>query len=283
MKRIIQYIISTILALSIITLTIVNIFSSTILNKEYILSKLQEQNYYDKIYEEVESNFENYIHQSGLDEEVLEGIVTKKKIQDDTTIIINNIYDGIDEKISTEEIRNNLKEKINNSIEGKISTSQQQSIDTFIDTICNEYETTISHTNYEKKINSIINKLNKYLSLTKKGLTIIMIISVISLILLTLKNIYEMVSKIGIAFVIDGLILILSEKYICSKIKIDTIIILNKGISDVLQSILKEILANILKSGSIMLGLGISLVIIYGIIKSICKVRREKEQYTIEN
>ena len=283
MKRIIQYIISTILALSIITLTIVNIFSSTILNKEYILSKLQEQNYYDKIYEEVESNFENYIHQSGLDEEVLEGIVTKKKIQDDTTIIINNIYDGIDEKISTEEIRNNLKEKINNSIEGKISTSQQQSIDTFIDTICNEYETTISHTNYEKKINSIINKLNKYLSLTKKGLTIIMIISVISLILLTLKNIYEMVSKIGIAFVIDGLILILSEKYICSKIKIDTIIILNKGISDVLQSILKEILANILKSGSIMLGLGILLVIIYGIIKSICKVRREKEQYTIEN
>ena len=283
MKRIIQYIISTILALSIITLTIVNIFSSTILNKEYILSKLQEQNYYDKIYEEVESNFENYIHQSGLDEEVLEGIVTKKKIQDDTTIIINNIYDGIDEKISTEEIRNNLKEKINNSIEGKISTSQQQSIDTFIDTICNEYETTISHTNYEKKINSIINKLNKYLSLTKKGLTIIMIISVISLILLTLKNIYEMASKIGIAFVIDGLILILSEKYICSKIKIDTIIILNKGISDVLQSILKEILANILKSGSIMLGLGILLVIIYGIIKSICKVRREKEQYTIEN
>ena len=68
MKRIIQYIIATILALAILALTIVNILSSTIFSPEYILSKLPEQNYYDTIYEEAESNFENYIHQSGLDE-----------------------------------------------------------------------------------------------------------------------------------------------------------------------------------------------------------------------
>ena len=59
--------------------------------------------------------------------------------------------------------------------------------------------------------------------------------------------------------------------------------ILNQGISDVLQSILTEILSNILKTGSIMLGIGILLTIIYGIIKSIRKAKREKEQYTPEN
>lgn len=283
MKRIIQYIIATILALAILALTIVNILSSTILSQEYILSKLQEQNYYDKIYEEAESNFENYIHQSGLDEEVLEEIVTKEKIQKDTKIIINNIYNGMNEKIDTEEIKNNLNEKINNSIDGKISSSQQKSIDTFVDTICKEYEKTISHTNYEKKINSIINKANKYIDIAKKALLITIGVSVILLILLTIKRIYRITARIGTAFIIDGLIFIIAEKYIKSKIKIDTIMLLNQGISDVLQSILNEILSNILKTGSIMLGIGILLTIIYGIIKSIRKAKREKEQYTPEN
>ena len=283
MKRIIQYIIATILALAILALIIINMLSSTILSQEYILSKLQEQNYYDKIYEEAESNFENYIHQSGLDEEVLEGIVTKEKIQKDTKIIINNIYNGMDEKIDTEEIRNNLSEKINSSLDGKISSSQQKSIDTFVDTICKEYETTISHTNYEKKINSIIKKADKYIDLAGKVLLITIGISVILLILLTIKRIYRIVARIGTTLIIDGLLFILAEKYINSRIKIDTIMLLNKGISDVLQSILNEILLNILKTGSIMLGIGILLTIIYGIIKSIRKSKREKEQYTPEN
>ena len=283
MKRIIQYIIAAILAIAMFGLIIINIISSTILSKEYILSKLQEQNYYEKIYEEAESNFENYIHQSGLDEEVLAGIVTKEKIEKDTKIIINNIYNGMEEKIEVEEIRNNLNEKINNSLNGKISSSEQKSIDTFVDTICDEYETTISHTNYEKKINSIIEKANKYINLAKKGLLVIIGGSVILLVLLTIKRIYRLIARIGTAFIIDGLIFIFAEKYISSKTRIDTIMLLNKGISDVLQSILNEILSNILKTGSIMLGLGIILTIIYGIIKSIRKAKREKEQYTPEN
>ena len=91
-KKIIQYIVATILALAILGLVIINILSSSILSKEYILAKLQSQNYYEKIYKETESNFENYIHQSGLDEDVLKDIVTKEKVEKDTRIILNNIY-----------------------------------------------------------------------------------------------------------------------------------------------------------------------------------------------
>ena len=46
----------------------------TMLNKTYILQKLDETNFYSETYKIVESNFENYISQSGLDEEVLENI-----------------------------------------------------------------------------------------------------------------------------------------------------------------------------------------------------------------
>ena len=164
-KKIIQYIVATILALAILGLIIINILSSSILSKEYILGKLQNQNYYEKIYQETESNFENYIHQSGLDEDVLKDIVTKEKIEKDTRIILNNIYNGMDEKIDTKEIKEKLTENINNSLNGKISSSEQKAINTFVDTICKEYETTISHTNYEKKINEALNKINKYVKI----------------------------------------------------------------------------------------------------------------------
>lgn len=282
-KKIIQYIIVTILALAILALVIINILSSSILKKEYILSKLQQQDYYEKIYEETKSNFENYIHQSGLDEEVLENIVTKEKIEKDTRKIINNIYNGMDEKVDTEEIKNKLNKNINNSLNGKISSTQQKSIDTFVDTICKEYETTISHTNYEKKINNMLNQINKYIDLAKKAILVIIGVSIILLVLLTIKKIYRITAQMGTAFIIDGLILILAKKYISSKIKIDTIMLLNNGVSDVLKNILNEILTNILKNGSILFGLGIILIIIYGTIKSIRKAKREKDQYTPEN
>ena len=282
-KKIIQYIIVTILALAILALVIINILSSSILKKEYILSKLQQQDYYEKIYEETKSNFENCIHQSGLDEEVLENIVTKEKIEKDTKKIINNIYNGMDEKVDTEEIKNKLNKNINNSLNGKISSTQQKSIDTFVDTICKEYETTISHTNYEKKINNMLNQINKYIDLAKKAILVIIGVSIILLVLLTIKRIYRITAQMGTAFIIDGLILILAKKYISSKIKIDTIMLLNNGVSDVLKNILNEILANILKNGSILFGLGIILIIIYGTIKSIRKAKREKDQYTPEN
>ena len=283
MKRIIQYIVATILALAILALIIINILTSSVLSKEYILGKLQEQNYYEKIYNEVESNFENYINQSGLDEEVLKDIITKDKIQKDTKIIINNIYNGMDEKIDTEEIKNKLNENIDNSLNRKKTATEQKAIDTFVDTICKEYETTISHTNYEKKINSTLNKINKYIDLANKALLVVIGVSVLLLILLTIRRIYRILARIGTSFIIDGIILILAKIYISSKINVSTIMLLNSGVSDVLQSILNEILGKILYTGSILLSLGIILTIIYGIIKGVRKAKREKDQYTPED
>jgi len=195
-KNIIQYIVATILALAILLLILINIFSSSILSKDYVLSKLDEQNYYDKIYEDTKSNFENYIHQSGLDEEVLNDIVAKEKVKKDTKIIINNIYNGMDEKINTEEIKERLNENINNSLNGKISATQRKSIDTFVDTICKEYEATISHTNYEQKIHTGYKQIERYINLAKKGILIGIGVCIVLIILLTLKRIYRVIKLI---------------------------------------------------------------------------------------
>ncbi len=281
-RLIFQYIFTVILAMSVLVLILINILSSTILNESYIMSKLDEEDYYNKIYETAKSNFENYINQSGLDEEVLNNIITKEKIEKDTKIIINNIFDGTNTEIDTDEIKNKLNENIDNSLGRKKTATEEKTINEFVNIICNEYKTTILKTSYEGKINTFYKKAVTTIDLAKKALLILIAVLIIFIILLTIKRIYRLLARAGVAFVIDGLLLVLAKYYIDLKIKIETITILNNSVSVVLRNILRDILNIIAKDGAILLGLGIVLILIYGIIKSIRKAIRMQEQYDSE-
>ena len=81
--KIFRFVLILVLTISIISLVFINIASSTILSKDYILGKLDETYYYMDIREELESNFENYVGQSGLDEEVFHNIITEEKIKEE--------------------------------------------------------------------------------------------------------------------------------------------------------------------------------------------------------
>ena len=96
-----KIILSFILTLAICLLLISNIATSTILNKEYIFNKFEETGYYANVKKDVESNFENYIYQSGFDEDVMNDIVTTEMIKKDTISIITNIYEGKEIEIDT--------------------------------------------------------------------------------------------------------------------------------------------------------------------------------------
>lgn len=283
LKTVLQYILTFILALIILALVLINIFSSTILNKNYVLSKLDEEDYYNKIYEEVNSNFEKYINQSGLDEEVLNDIITKEKVEEDTKSIIYNIYDSADEEISTEGIKEKLKQNILVSLKRSLTASEEKSVESFINTICDEYKTTISNTGYEKSINSVYNNAIKYMDFARKALFIATFICIALIATLTIRRVYRILARFGVAFTVDGLLLTLAGGYINSKVRIKDITVLNNPISVALRSILNDCLSAINRYGTIFLILGIALILLYGIIKSIRKAKRLKEQYTPEN
>ena len=114
--NIIKYIVLIILSISIILTIVLHIITSTLLNKNYILGKLEETNYYNNTYNQVEANFENYIYQSGLDLDVIRGIITEEDIKEDTKLIINNIYEGQNKKVDIEKIEKRLEEKIYDSL-----------------------------------------------------------------------------------------------------------------------------------------------------------------------
>ena len=258
-----------VLTIVIISFSLINILSSTILNKEYILAKLDETDYYKGIYQEIQSNFEKYIYQSGFDENIINEIITEDKVKNDVNIIISNIYDGTSKTIDTTEIKTNLNKKIDETIENKnLLITQKKSIETFVNTICDEYTETIVHTKYEQDINNMYVKVVKIVQLAKRALLVAAIVITLLICLICCKQIFKGIASLGISLTSSGLFLIAIIIFTKSKIKIDTIKILNDTISNSLHKIINSIVGNISSWGMWLLLVGIILIIFGNIINS---------------
>ena len=273
--NIIKFIIAIILTICVIALIIVNVASSTILNKEFILGKLDETNYYANIYTAVKSDFENYIYQSGLDESVLENIVPAEKIENDTKIIINNIYDGTNEQVDVTEIETNLKTNIENSLDHKLSATQQRTVDEFIKRITEQYKDTITKTSYENSINNMLEKAKNIVDKLQKVSIIGIAVSVLVIIILSIKDFMAGLMLTGSALMSSGVFYILVNILINSKVKIQNITILNDAISITLRDIISTILSNLTNIGIALSIIGFIIIIVFAIIKSIKKEKSE--------
>lgn len=277
LKTIVRYIISIILTIVLTAWIIINVASSTILDEQYVLNKFEETDYYSKIYTMAESNFENYIHQSGLDEEVLQGLITEEQVENDTKKIISNIYNGTNETIDTEQLRTDLTNKIEQSLTNRaITAAQRRSINEFVDKIVEEYTSTISHYSYEEQINNAYTKIVKIIDVAQKAILICAGVSIILLILLSIKRFYKFLVHIGIALTSSGLILIIVNSFINAKVKIQNIILLNDAISLIIREVLQEILDMIKNYGILMLVVGLLMIIIPNVIHYIIRYKNEK-------
>lgn len=278
--NIIRGILVIILFLSITAFGIIQIASSTILSKNYILKQLEEANYYENIHKEVESDFEKYIYQSGLDETVINNIISIEDIKKDTELIISNIYDGKNEKIDVTKIKEKLNKNINESLNGKIiNKSTQKAIDEFVNKISEQYIETMSHTNFEKSINNAYVKIQKYKEIGRKVSIIAITISSIGLLAIMYKKIFGNIALIGISLTASGMFNIFINIFINSKVKINNIIILNESISIVIRNILNNILSIINQYGYILLGIGLAGIIIGNTLNNMKKQDREKNEW----
>ena len=78
-KKILNFIFVLVIALSFTFIGVKSVVFKTIFNKEYVLEQMETNNFYSETYKLVESGFENYIGQSGLDEEVIKNICKEDK------------------------------------------------------------------------------------------------------------------------------------------------------------------------------------------------------------
>lgn len=269
-----RFILIIILTVCIIAIGTIQIVSSTILDKNYIISKLEETNFYEETYNLVENNFENYIHQSGLEETALKDICSKEKVKQDINLMLSNIYEGANKKIDTTEIKDNLNKNIDNL---KVRNRQNSSaIDQFVNHICEEYESTLIHTDYENRINEVYVKVTNILNKVRIATIIAMAVDVVLLIIVNIKKISKFVQAIGVTLLSSSLFEIIAYQIVTSKVDIAGIKIFNDTFSKTIVTIAQDVLNKVKTLGIISLIIAVVFIIIYTVIVTITKKENSK-------
>ena len=273
-KKILNFIFVLVIALSFTFIGVKSVVFKTIFNKEYVLEQMEKNNFYSETYKLVESGFENYIGQSGLDEEVIKNICTEDKIKNDINIILSNIYEGTNEKIDTSEISNNLNSNIDK--ENVRTSSNSKAIDEFVEHICQSYKDTIISTSYENTINEKYNKITQKITKVQNILIIAIIISIIGVIALNVKDILKLLFWVESAVLSSAVMQLAITTVIKSKVNIDGIKIFNDAFSNIVVTIIKDILSKINTIAGKFIIAYFILVVIYAII--ILAQKKEENQ-----
>lgn len=245
-KTIINLIISFLLIFVLILGILFNFLSVKIFNKENMIKRLEETEFYMQVSREVYSGFEDYIYQSGLPEDTINDLYTDEDIKNDINSIINYIYEGTEIKLSDEKIIANLDTKINNYLESENITlrkAEQDNVNKFKDLISASYKNNIKISNtlievareYYQKANDIFVKVENIPFIAG-------IILVVLLVVINIKSLVNVISAISVSLISAGVLLKLFNNIVLQRVHIDDLLILSTSLTNFVQNILREIL-----------------------------------------
>jgi len=235
-KILFYYLLEFILTISIFISLVLIILKLTILNKNYFLNKLEENNYYHELFVDINDSFSNYIMQSGFDEEIVNDIFTEDTIKKVINNNVDNFYKGIPVTIDTSDIRKNFEDNISNYLDNNnIVISDENELKLFVDEIVNIYSDRII---VHKSLN---NYSNKFVKLCKLVNILIMISIVMDIILFTIIKLIFKKITLTIPIFTSILLLILIYYLLFSKININYIVFWNSYISNVIKNVFLDI------------------------------------------
>ena len=277
LTNLLKFILIVVLAVCSIAIGIIQIVTQTVLNKNYIIQKMKETNFYSETYKLVQSNFEKYIEQSGFEENILENICTEEKVKQDINLMISNIYEGANKTIDITEISDNLNANID-----KLNirdSKNQKAIEQFVEHICQEYTDTLVHTKYENDINKFYKEIVIKKDKIEKIVIIAMVIDVIVILIVNNKNIEKDFQSIGTAIFSSSAFELIACQIINLRVSIKGIKIFNDAFSDMIVAIIQNVISKVVSFGIATLMIAIILIIINAIIIffSIRKDERKRE------
>lgn len=272
LKFILNVVLSFLLVVSIIGIIGLNLVSSKILNKEYVLSKLEETEFYLQISREVQSGFENYIYQSGLPEDIIKDLFTEDMIKSDVNSIFNYIYDDTEIQISDEKVKETLDNRINDYLKEQNRTMNDQgkeNIKKFENLIATEYKYNINVSSDAYEIaKEAIQEIRDIYGKVKNIPLIATIIIGLVLIIINIKDLLTGINFISITLLSSGILLNLLQNLVFKNIDIDNIVVLSTSLSNLLINIVKDILYTINSFGNYFIIIGIVGIIITAIFRS---------------
>lgn len=243
--KIISYIIAFILMLTILAGILIGITTKTVLSQTYVINKLEETNFYEKVQKNLLIKEKDYIEQSGLEELNIEKIFTVEQIKKDVNNLFNQMYRG--KVVSLNE--NNIKQQLNNQLDKmNLTTAEKKEADQIFETVINTYSTEVTYGTYSQYLNNVpkaITKINNTISEFSIVMYILPIIFIVIILIINRKQIKIVLKYIGISLLANGILLIGINIYIKTNIDISNLLILNKASSDLIIAIITDILAKL--------------------------------------
>lgn len=268
MKKAISYVLSFVLVLMLLSLCLLAIVKSTILDEKYMISKLEEANYYERMNGEIIEQFKNYTIQSGLSDEVLENLFTEDKLKQDINNVIDSIYTGKELEISTSEIRENLKENILAEVEkeGKTVDFEDEAMEEYLKAIESAYESQVSYST--STINSIGSTFEKVISLAQTAQIIVIVVTIVIAVLIIILNIKQIfgLNYLAISSMASGLFILIAKFLLGQSTDLKNIMLINQATSHVIQLVIEDFLAKVTIAGVVLLIIGLIFSIIYNLL-----------------
>ena len=263
LKKIISYIITFIIIIVAILITLTGVIRTTILSENYLLSVLEEQNYYKNAGTRINDAFGNYILQSGLEPEILNELVTQEKIKHDIQEIISALYTNNKYEISTSDIKKELNSRIDKVIEEnnkKLNAEEKQSIENFVTSITDAYETEIAYS--ISAIDEIGGVLYKIINVVSTVILVLVVIEVLLVLIVWGINRKGDTPYIGIGLLASGVMLLTPQIVASLKMRLQNILMFNEDFSQVIRAVVQEILQRLDIIGGILILLGIILIVV---------------------
>ena len=268
MKKAISYVLSFVLVLMLLSLCLLAIVKSTILDEKYMISKLEDANYYERMNGEIIEQFKNYTIQSGLSDEVLENLFTEDKLKQDINNVIDSIYTGKELEISTSEIRENLKENILAEVEkeGKTVDFEDEAMEEYLKAIESAYESQVSYST--STINSIGSTFEKVISLAKTAQIIVIVVTIVIAVLIIILNIKQIfgLNYLAISSMATGLFILIAKFLLGQSTDLKNVMLINQATSHVIQLVIEDLLAKVTIAGVVLLIIGLIFSIIYNLL-----------------
>ncbi len=252
MKIILSYITKFIQSISFFLLTLSAILLFTIFNETYTLDLLEKNNYYQELYTTTKEEVSNYLEQSGLEESILDDVISENNIQKTIMTTLDDLYTNQEIKTDTTTITNTLTTKINDYVKkNDITVESKNTIPTLVAKLVSIYQEEVSYNNIFEKVRPMFNKAHQ---LAK----IILVASIIVSFITYLINRYLFKDRnIIVSLFTNSILLIGLVLYAKSTINIDMITFYNTSISNILKEFINSILTHINLIGIISLILGL--------------------------
>ena len=280
LKFIVKIILGCILTISLIGTIFIYEAEKTILNKNFVLDKLEKNNYYNNMYSALLESFNAYIGPSGLEEEILEGVISKENVKEDINNVIEKIYSFSDEEIIID--TNSIKERLNNNIndyllQENLTVKDVTAIEDFEEKIIDEYTSNITYSKYLNYAKKVFAAKNIQLIETVRKLCILaIIVSILAILLINIKNMKKIPTEIVTFMLSCGIILQVTIIFTKIKTDIDNITILNTAFSITIRDIINTILNDTLKVG---IAITISSVLIMIICNTVFYKNNKKQSF----